>query len=148
MKRPAFDSRIPLVIVIIGALSVFLTLGGLNLSMRQLPQSANPAPSAPREVFPQEERAAAGLTWELALSIEENQLRAHLTDHQGRPVTGGQGLLTLAEGSRQLRELPLRETAPGLYVAALPTDLAEQVQARIRIEQAQNHIARSMLIMF
>ncbi|MDO3379255.1 FixH family protein [Geoalkalibacter halelectricus] len=148
LKRPPFDRRIPIIIVMLGTLSVLLTLGGLNLSLRGLPDPTISEPGEPTRNFPTEERAAEGFSWDLHLSIEGGRVEARLRDPQGEPVSGGQGLLTLAPGGQEPRDLPMREAAPGLYVADLPRDLAAPVQARIRIARGAAHIARGVLITF
>ncbi|WP_305045079.1 FixH family protein [Geoalkalibacter sp.] len=150
MQRPPFDSRIPFFIVIAGFIAVVVALGGFNLSLRGLNQASlsetgRPA-SEPR--FPLEERAAAGLTWELSLSLDDHRLEARLRDPRGEPISGAQGRLTLMLNPQAPLDLDLRETAAGLYVVTLPDDLDETVEALIRMEQAENHIARSLLIAF
>ncbi|WP_305042781.1 FixH family protein [Geoalkalibacter sp.] len=150
MQRPPFDSRVPFFIVIAGFIAVVVALGGINLSLRglnQAPSSEFGQPtSEPR--FPMEERTAAGLSWNLSLRLDEHQFEARLLDPQGQPVSGAQGRLTLIPNSRAPLELDLRESSPGLYVVDLPGDLNEQVEARIRMQQAENHIARALLIAF
>lgn len=150
MKRPPFDRRLPLFLVMAGTFMVLLSLGSFNVSLRKMARDSEVSPPpAPGVSSPLEERKAAGLTWDLLVSLDHWQLRADLKDDRGIPVAGGRGHVVLAAAGAVGRVVALRETEPGRYVVDLPRALVRSgVTARVHIDKEESRIARVVQIAF
>lgn len=151
MRRPPFDQRIPLFIVIAGACAILVALAGVNLSVRKISGLTSPGPDRnPVAQHPStvEERTAAGLSWQLDLAMEDYGISARLAEATGEAVSGARARLLLHRDTQNPMELPMEEAAPGLYRAQLPKTLQQQVHARIEIVHKDGRIQRAFGIAF
>lgn len=150
MKRPPFDQRIPLFIVIAGACAILVALAGVNLSVRKISGLTLPGADHDRIGHPSsvEERTAAGLNWQLDLAMEDYGFSARLVEASGEAVIGAQARLFLLQNTQNPIELPMEEAAPGLYHVQLPKTLQHEVHARIELVHNDGRIQRAFIIAF
>lgn len=150
MRRPPFDQRIPLFIVIAGACAILVALAGVNLSVRKIsgltPPGSDRNPVAHLSSI--EERSADGLSWQLDLAMEDDGISARLTEASGEAVSGARGRLLLHLDTLNPVELTMEEAGPGLYRAQLPKTLQQQVHARIEMVNKDGRIQRAFILAF
>jgi nitrogen fixation protein FixH len=91
-----------------------------------------------------EKRAAAVLGWELHSELINGMLIQRLTNHEGEPVSGAQGLLKL-QYRGALVIVPLEEADPGIYRAQLP-QLSGETLIRAEFEHDGARILRHLLL--
>jgi nitrogen fixation protein FixH len=91
-----------------------------------------------------EKRAAAVLGWELHSELIDGVLIQRLTNHEGEPVSGAQGLLEL-QYRGALLIVPLEESDPGVYRAQLP-QLSGETLIRAEFDHDGARILRRLLL--
>ena len=94
-----------------------------------------------------EKQAASVLGWQLHSELSANILRIFLTDGQGVPISGASGNLIFHQPDANANmSLPLREAAPGTYLADLPITLKGEIPVRIDLERSGARVNRQMLL--
>ena len=94
-----------------------------------------------------EKQVARTLGWQLKSELHSRLLQVRLTNAQGVPVSGASGKLVFYEaGVNNNIALPLVETAPGTYQAALPLDLKGEIAAHLDFEHDGAQINRQLLL--
>ena len=94
-----------------------------------------------------EQRAAAGLGWDIVPSLRGRLVTIQLRDQGHRAVAGALGSLTLlGSGRLPARELSLREIGPGVYQAEFPADLRGEQAAEITFQRDGARLSKRLLL--
>jgi nitrogen fixation protein FixH len=94
-----------------------------------------------------EKRAAAVLGWKVETRLIGRTLEFRLTDKEGHPVETANGDIFLyLPGSTSSKQLPLQETAPGVYIFNLTAGMTGETNARLEFEHNGARINRQLLL--
>lgn len=93
-----------------------------------------------------EQKAAASLGWAAELRLQGRLVTIVLRDREQQAVSGARGsLVLLGAGSEPVRELALREHAPGIYRAEFPAGLHGEQPAEITFQRDGARLNRRLL---
>ena len=96
-----------------------------------------------------EKKAAVVLGWDLTTRLKGRTLEFHLTGHDGAAVERAVGSLHLAiPNMAENINIPLRETAAGVYLVTLNKEITGAIQARLELERDGARLNRQLLLNF
>jgi nitrogen fixation protein FixH len=94
-----------------------------------------------------EKRTAAVLGWKVETLLTGRTIEFHLSDKEGKPVETAKGDIFLyLAGSTKSKQLPLKETEPGVYIFNLTSHMTGEINARLEFERKGARINRQLLL--